>query len=299
MLTVRDSSYVVQLSFVATIALACVEKLAAVGNTVAIERDWVIIVAEELNTDRQDLNAVMRRIDLSCKLLAPVVISLVDSYSTTTAVWVIFGLSAVSVFAEYFAIAQVYYAVSGLRRTRASEQGTSDGALEQPLRTQRPSPLDRIGSAGRSMFLPWIDYMRTSVFLASFSLCLLYLTVLSFALQMTTYLLSIGFTSPQVSLMRVAAVMVELSATCVGPVVTKKIGPVRAGLWFINWQLAFQAAAAAAFAWLGADRRIAGVGLVVGVIASRLGLWGFDLSVQYIVQEVCAELLSIHWTKRY
>lgn len=286
MLTVRKSSLVTGSCFVATIALACLEKLAAVGNTVAIERDWVIIVAEELNADRQDLNAVMRRIDLLCKLLAPVGISLVDSYSTTVAVWVIFGLSSVSVLAEYFAIAQVYYAVSGLRRTKAPEQDTFDEASVERGGTLLSSTLNRTRSACSSILLPWIDYMRTSVFLACFSLCLLYLTVLSFALQMTTYLLSVGFTPLQVSLMRVVAVLVELSATCVGPVVTARIGPVRAGLWFINWQLAFQVAAAIAFTWLDTDRKIAGIGLVGGVIVSRLGLWGFDLSMQYIVQEV-------------
>lgn len=49
----------------------------------------------------------MRRIDLFCKLLGPVFISLLDGLSTRTAIWTVFGLNAVSVLVEYGAIAQV------------------------------------------------------------------------------------------------------------------------------------------------------------------------------------------------
>lgn len=38
---------------VAAVVLACVEKLAIVGNTVAVERDWVIVVAEDVGVERQ------------------------------------------------------------------------------------------------------------------------------------------------------------------------------------------------------------------------------------------------------
>lgn len=54
-----------------------------------------------------DLNASMRRIDLLCKLVAPVVISLVDGLSTKVAVWTVLGVNVLCVFIEYIAIAQV------------------------------------------------------------------------------------------------------------------------------------------------------------------------------------------------
>jgi hypothetical protein len=49
----------------------------------------------------------MRRIDLFCKLVAPVVISLVDGLSTNVAVWTVLGVNVLCVFIEYIAIAQV------------------------------------------------------------------------------------------------------------------------------------------------------------------------------------------------
>ncbi|KAB8242308.1 hypothetical protein BDV35DRAFT_384136 [Aspergillus flavus] len=64
-----------------------------------------------------------------------------------------------------------------------------------------------------------------------------------------------------------------------------RIGPIRSGLWFLNWQFTCLAAAVAAFAFLDNSSQLVAVSLIVGVALSRVGLWGFDLSVQFLVQE--------------
>ena len=53
------------------------------------------------------INARMRRIDLFCKLLGPLIVALINGASTLVAIWVTLGLSAVSIPAEYFCIASV------------------------------------------------------------------------------------------------------------------------------------------------------------------------------------------------
>lgn len=69
--------------------------------------------------------------------------------------------------------------------------------------------------------------------------------------------------------------------------VASRVGPVRAGLWFINWQLAWVLVAVILF--LNVPSPIfAASGLAAGVILSRLGLWGFDLCAQVIIQRVSA-----------
>lgn len=83
--------------FSACVVLACIEKLAFVGNTVAVERDWVVVVSDSLCVPRENLNSAMRRIDLVCKLIAPLCIALVDSYSTKVAIWMVLGQNATSV----------------------------------------------------------------------------------------------------------------------------------------------------------------------------------------------------------
>ena len=78
--------------FVALIALASVEKVAATVNTIAVERDWIVVVAAAIDVDQARLNAAMRTIDLLCKLLAPVAISLAQAYDTKLAIWSVLGL---------------------------------------------------------------------------------------------------------------------------------------------------------------------------------------------------------------
>lgn len=276
--------------------LACVEKLAFIGNTVAVERDWAIVIADSLQMKREDLNSGMRRIDLVSKLIAPLFISLVDGYfSTKVAIWVVFGQNAASVVVvsikyalqtndlqnqEYFAIAQVHKA-------------TPELAVAKMTSEQSPTSTPPSLSTATSFLAPYKSYITNPAFLASLSLSLLYLTVLSFSSQMTTYLLTIKYTSLQISLFRLVAVATELSATCAAPLLIRRIGAIRSGLWFINEQLLAVLLAVGLFILNGGNEgqggKIAGAALVVGVTLSRLGLWGFDLSVQYLVQESTPE----------
>ena len=76
-----------------------------------------------------------------------------------------------------------------------------------------------------------------------------------------------------------------MSVTWIAPKTMAKFDPIRAGAWFISWQMLCVAVAVGLF--FGARLPfIAASGLVGGVIASRVGLWGFDLFVQVIIQEV-------------
>lgn len=286
-----------------TTVLACVEKLAAVANTVSIERDWVIVVSDELSVGREDLNAVMRRIDLLAKLLAPVFVSVIDEYSTFTAILVVFAQNILSVTIEYFAIAQVYQAVTGLS-TRVHSGNVAVVDETTPLAAGQPadahagatdtSPVPPTGPSSGSgtltrLIQPWVEYFRNTAFLASLSLSILYFTVLSTGVQMQAYLFTLGFRSIDVSMMRFAAVIVELTATWAAPFLMRKIGPVRGALWFINEQLACVCLATALFLNASGDPKTAGYSLIGGVTFSRLGLWGFDLCVQYLIQEETSE----------
>lgn len=130
-----------------------------------------------------------------------------------------------------------------------------------------------------------VTYARHPAFLPSFSLALLYLTVLSFAGQMITYLLALGLSSGLIGVLRGVSAVFELSATWFAPKIMARIGPVRAGIWFINWEI-LCVAIACAFFWIDLSPAYTAIGTVSAVIASRVGLWGFDLSAQIIVQEV-------------
>ena len=282
--------------FAITTMLACVEKLASLGNTVAVERDWVVVICDEdenqgMGLDRGSMNAGMRRIDLFCKLVAPVFISFIDALAGTKwAILVVMALSAVSVGIEYFAIAKVYHSVPALRQKNSSS-GMSNESPYEDAETTDSVPSAQSPTTIKSMLLdtlqPWLIYVTSPAFLPSLSLSLLYLTVLSTGPHWQTYLLATNFSALDVSLLRVLAVIAELAATCVAPYLMSRIGPIRGGLWSINWQVLTLAPAVGVFYYLHASMATKSAGgiLTAGMIASRLGLWSFDLSIQFLVQE--------------
>ncbi|CAF9928579.1 hypothetical protein IMSHALPRED_007691 [Imshaugia aleurites] len=270
---------------VCLILLACVEKLCSIMNVIAIERDWVVVLAESCRCGLEALNSQMRRIDLVCKLVGPLAIALVDGYSTTTAIVAVLGMNASSVLIEYFAIARVYDMVPALQARPAILNHTDNVSSTVPEvpAIWRLGPL--ITAQTLSIYTTFSDYFRHPVFLPSMALCLLYFTVLSFSGQMVTYLLSVGLSSVQIGVLRTLSTAVEISATWLAPIAMNRVGPLRGGLWFINWQMACVVGAFGTF-WVMRSPSFAASVLVVGVIASRVGLWGFDLCSQIIIQEV-------------
>lgn len=233
---------------------------------------------------RIELNARMRRIDLLCKLLGPLAISAIAVASIQIAIWATLGMNLVSVGVEYLFIEQVYNMVPQLQRERPELLVFS----EEPEASRRT----RLRSAASDVFpiasLPF--YFNHPAFLPSFSLSLLYLTVLSFSGQMITYLISVGYNSLHVGMARTVSTIFELSATWIAPRMMSRIGIVRAGIWSLCWQMIWLAVA---LSWFFSDAHGAGTntvlsatGLAVGVALSRAGLWGFDLCAQNIVQNV-------------
>ncbi|KAI6823037.1 putative Ferriportin iron efflux transporter [Hortaea werneckii] len=250
--------------------LAAAEKLGCVMNTIAVERDWVVAIASGSDDRLATLNAQMRRIDLFCKLAGPLAISFIDAASTKLAIIVTGSMTCASVLVEYFSIARVYHKVPELSKSKQTQSAEISPWLKGMMHT-------------------WLSglpaYVKHQAFLPSFALALLYMTVLSFNGQMITYLIAIGVGSGAVGVLRGVAALFELSATWLGPILMKRIGAIRAGIWFLNWQLAC-VGVACLFFWLPETSRIIlAAGTVSAVVASRLGLWGFDLSAQILVQE--------------
>ncbi|KAI5265069.1 hypothetical protein E4T47_08621 [Aureobasidium subglaciale] len=228
-------------------------------------------VAGSLADDATELNAEMRRIDLVCKLVGPLFIALIAGYSTQIAILVNLGMNVASMIVEYFAIARVSFPHIFLplchRYGFAHNWAHLKNVSAQSLRD-------------------FNRYFHHSAFLPSFSGALLYLTVLSFAGQMVTYLLSVGYTSTSIGIARTLAVALEVAATWVAPLLVGRIGPVRTGLWGLTWQMTCLGVGTALFFAKAQDQPlISASGLVIGVMLSRLGLRGFDLSAQLIVQE--------------
>jgi solute carrier family 40 (iron-regulated transporter), member 1 len=227
------------------------------------------------------MNAQMRRIDLLCKLLGPLFIALVDGFSTKIAIIVNFAMNVLSVGVEYLAIARVYWDAPELQhgkgRIRESQDSPRNFGFMHNWRHLKTAMAKSAGDLDM--------YFHHRAFLPSIAGALLYLTVLSFAGQMVTYLLSAGYSSTAIGVARTCSVGFEILATWVCPWLMSKIGPVRAGLWMSSWQATCLVAGVAVFWAFSNDSLVSASGLVVGTIVSRIGLRGVDMCTQLIVQE--------------
>lgn len=248
----------------------------------------IIVIADKDPEALRYINAQMRRIDLVCKLLGPLFIALIDGASTEIAIVVNFAMNLASVVIEYLAIARVYYEVPKLQdaKRKAPLSGERWRSRYQEGESWLVHNCRHLRKVAAKSLTDFHFYFHHHAFLPSFAGALLFLTVLNFGGQMATYLLSSGYTSIHVGVARTFSVAFEVLATWVAPWLMGRLGPVRGGLWLSSWQVITLIAGVIVFWALEKKPMISASGLAMGIIFSRLGLRGFDLCVQVIVQEV-------------
>ena len=146
------------------------------ASTVAIEKDWVVVLSMGSSSWLKETNVMMRQIDLGCKVLAPVVAGFVISMGDIQDAAIVVGLANIlAILVEWVCTKNIYDNVSELAAERAkkdvemgSKETTSndDGGIINTMRA----------------------FFSQSVWEAGVALSLLYLNVLSFGNIMIAYL---------------------------------------------------------------------------------------------------------------
>ncbi|KAL9268057.1 Solute carrier family 40 member 2-like protein [Drosera capensis] len=283
--------------------------LSTLSGTILIEREWVVVISEDQPAGvLTKLNSVIRRIDLACKLFAPVVSGLLMSFISLTASAI--GLAfwnVLSVCFLYFLLILVYKGIPSLREkelTRAArrssrdpEQITSVDEHTQHLLAESIKEIvvsessPRASLVQRLFDLPclsaWKVYLKQDVVLAGFSLALLYFTVLSFGSLMTAVLEWDGIPAYVIAIARGISATIGITATFTYPIFQSHISTIRTGLWSIWSQWSFLLVSVGSI--LIQNDITSAYMLMGGVAASRLGLWMFDLAVIQQMQDQVPE----------
>ena len=219
--------------FIAVILLGVIEKLSGVANTISMERDWIPALAnnassgESLPAQLTQLNAAMRRIDLFCKLIGPVVISVIISSTSVT-----IGVSTIAVFnaltwgIEIWCARRVWVAYPQLR------QRSTAAPIEEIELFPRDSRPSSVPPAASTRMVQWwarqgaqvYTYFTTDVWIPSLSLALLHVSVLTYNATFVTYLLNTGFSLILITITRGLSSMVEVSSTFVTPISVEYLG---------------------------------------------------------------------------
>ncbi|KAL6310311.1 Ferroporti-1 [Sparassis latifolia] len=263
------------------IICGCIHNLAGVAISVAIERDWVTVIADGSSEHLTTINTYMRRIDLLCKLLAPLFVSLLTTAASYPfAAYFLCGIEALCMVFELIWITIVYRRFPQLQAAQAAKEASGvhaaqSSAASSSLKTQVMTYI-------RDSVSDWKVFTHHPIFMSSVAISCLYFTVLSFDGTMLSYLKAETYSDPFVAGMRALNVAAGLAGTLAMPLLERKLGLVRAGNWSI-WSEAICLVPVLISFYVGAPppghRAPAWNAALLfgGMMLSRIGLWAFDL----------------------
>eukprot|EP00047_Mylnosiga_fluctuans_P024533 m.163286 g.163286 ORF g.163286 m.163286 type:complete len:533 (+) comp9876_c0_seq8:24-1622(+) len=278
---------------------AATADVGALIGTLAVERDWVKVVTAGDSELLARTSAILRRIDLTCQLVAPLVVGLVMQFTgsatatgKTMGALLIGGWNLVAMVPEYLLLIRVYNSYPALQAPKQPTAVRAESSLLQTMFRQFIT-----------LARGWRVYFQQSCALAGVALALLYCTVLSFHTIMTAYLYYRGISESLLSVARGAGAITGVGATFIFPPLQRRLGLTRTGslasilqlgclvLAFVSPFMAdtgqgdCSSVAPAEYddCISGRNREI--VMLSLGVVASRTGLWLFDLAVSQMLLE--------------
>lgn len=270
--------------FAMLIVVGIVGDLFNIAGKLGVEKDWVVVIVDEevsrgdtvAREDRlADLNSKLRRIDLLCKILAPLSFGLLTGWSETRQGEVIIGTgivcgwSLLSTFPIYWAWRSVYDEYTQLQSVK-------------PKKKQNPfSVLRHAGAA----------YIRHPVFAPSLAFCCLFFTVLSDHHPLSTAFLKMdGVSNLVLGAARGGGAFTGILGTMIFPLLRSYLGLVGANI-VEAWAFVL-CIVPTALQYIESPSEIPGDDaprahfLLFGIVLSRLFLWGFDLANTQLMQEM-------------
>ena len=282
--------------------------------TMSVEKDWVVVLSGGDREWLSSTNSMMTQIDLACNAVAPAVTGVLFSFCSYRMVaLVLLGLNAATAAGLYLYLRRLYESWPALTRKVPVDNtvaGDDEGVSAEPLETldlhadgvsSPPSSpaalasleegnrvLSKKGDAERGISTSAPSFVRSSVAGTMISYSFLYFTVLSFSPLMLVFLRWSGLPDHWVGAARGISAIAGFLGAFLFPYARSVFGVVVAGQIFI-WYQACLVTVAALSILLCKDAVIAVKIMVICVLASRVGLWAFDLSARQIAQEGIAE----------
>ena len=242
--------------FAAALILGMVEKLSRGTNILSMERDWVPTLAntsvdakKPVPYDLTHLNTTMKRIDMLCKLIAPLAVSTFVSTikSERIAAVVLATISSLSIGPECWSARQVWDQNSRLRAQKGKVIDTATSSdQDQPMQLYHTKlPPVRIVldlyqkitsqtvSSIRSYVADLAYYFHTSVWIPSVCAAVPHASVLTFSGTMLTYLLNAGYSLNIITGARASGAVFEIGSTFLFPwAVGRLCSPDHAPFWY-------------------------------------------------------------------
>lgn len=278
------------LLFVGTLVCGGVGQVLSEAQTLGIERDWVVIVAQNSEVGRSSalasLNTILRRIDLACKLLGPLAFGVIMDFAgrdpttramigaSTVAIW-----NGLSTPLEYFMTRDIYKLVPELATKEEDPEPPNDEEQRQ----------QQIAADGKSTLYHyagmWGNYWRHPVFLLCVSYCALYMTILDNGSLNTAYLKWRGVPDSLLGCSRGAGAMFGLLGTVLFPYLRRTISRLESVAVLSIWLFWLCLAPVLVAFLLAGESRISDYVMLCCMVGARMWLWSADLAETQIMQE--------------
>jgi len=294
------SSFFEWAAIVLVIFFSCCSRLGCVGRSVSIEKRWALALckgdpgglAQEESGKLALINAQLLRIDLICKLLAPLAGGcMITSLGYEIAAFSITVMTVIAWPVEMLCLKRVYLEPWCQQRLQEFDNATKQLQVTvaqtnepmDPTSVGDPNSPAMLASQGKSLRF---YFSQTTVWRSSLALAMLDLTVLSFGQIMNVYVLALGIDAALLAVYQSAGEVSSLLATMVTPRLMARFSSARAATFFTWAQLlCLVPSVIGASEWARAWPLMSSMLLNGGVMLSRFGYWGFVASVSQHMQE--------------
>ena len=260
--------------------------LCSEASTIAIEKDWVIVISGNDVDYLRALNVTLRQIDLGCKMFGPAAAGfflMAVGEQIQPAVVAVGIINVISFFAEYCFLTIICREVPALMLQNSNVGSTEhDGRTEGGLHAEKTDETKK-HCANCSLLSGLSIYFQQDIAAGGFALSLLYLNVLSVGELMTSYLIWRGLSLHLLGIWRGVASIIGLLGTALYGWWSSRMSLQSTSMWSITFFLVCLTVSFSSL-FVPNNDTVALALLIMGVTASRVGLWSFDLSVSQLIQ---------------
>ncbi|RWS09082.1 solute carrier family 40 member 1-like protein [Dinothrombium tinctorium] len=256
-------------------------KLWSTSYTIALEKDWTIALATEGN-ELSNVNAMLRRIDLFCKIISPFTVGVFMTYAEiVTAIF----LAAWNVFCALIVVIIlkcIYYTGPNTIRMPKIQ---SDEDEKNEKKEKKFFDLHAFKIYAKQFFIPGLSYSLIN-----------YMTVLGLDSIAVGYLITEGVEASTVGTFSLISAVVGMLGTFCFPKMVEKLKLRKTGLIAYLLVIIPLTLCLAIFITppIFLETKIFGIKLnimlfLLGLIISRFGMWIADLTINQLIQTETSE----------
>jgi iron-regulated transporter 1 len=215
------------MTFSVLLLLGMIESLSRNANVITMERDWVPVLAPVVMPTGYTLahvNAMMARIDMSCKLIAPIAVSwFLSAVSIRSGVVTMALINGISFGAELWSAIQLWNQCPQLSEKKTAQISDHSDLPINHNHLNSPKFSVKVTSFITGYIASLKLYFGSSVWMPSLAMCVTHASILSITSVTVVFLLHSGYSLRLVTMGEALSAVFELSSTFLVPFKVQKV----------------------------------------------------------------------------